>query len=83
MGPAMPMGLLASLLSRVSGYQVVDHTGLTGSYDVNLRFRPEGTEGSTADLLTAIQEQLGLKLEPGKGAVETIVVDRAERTPVE
>ena len=77
MGGAMPMDLLASMLARFVGYQVVDKTGLPGNFDIDLKFPPE------AGPFSAVQEQLGLKLVPGKAPVETLVVDRAERIPIE
>jgi uncharacterized protein (TIGR03435 family) len=63
---------------------VVDKTGLTGRYDFELIYSRQTTQASTApdaapDIFTALQEQLGLKLEPIKGPLETIVVDRVER----
>lgn len=65
------------------GRTVVDKTGLTGIYDIDLTWTPDSTEASTElsgpSLFTAIQEQLGLKLEAGKGPVEVIVVDSAEK----
>jgi uncharacterized protein (TIGR03435 family) len=65
------------------GRTVVDKTGLTGIYDIDLTWTPDSTVASTElsgpSLFTAIQEQLGLKLEAGKGPVEVIVVDSAEK----
>jgi uncharacterized protein (TIGR03435 family) len=64
---------------------VVDRTGMTGLYDFDLHFRPltTGPVPSEADglpdLQTAVQEQLGLKLEPGRGPVTFTVFDRIER----
>jgi uncharacterized protein (TIGR03435 family) len=83
MGRSMTMGSLASLLAHAVHYQVMDKTGVTGSYDIDLRFAPENSKEAGLDIFGAIQEQLGLKLEPGRAPVETIVVDRAERTPAE
>ena len=64
------------------GRVVVDKTGLTGKYDVELKWTPDEQQG-TADagptLFTAIQEQLGLKLEPAKGPVDSFVVDQVEK----
>jgi uncharacterized protein (TIGR03435 family) len=79
MGHSMPMGVLAGLLSGFLGYEIVDKTGLTGTFDINLKWRPEDGAGNSPDLFAAIQEQLGLKLEPGKGPVETLRIDHAER----
>jgi uncharacterized protein (TIGR03435 family) len=80
---------LADRLSSMLGRTVVDKTGLTGSYDIDLRFAPDpglqqspgGQPGdpSGPSIFTAIQEQLGLKLQAGKGPVEVIVVDSAEK----
>ncbi len=83
MGHAMTMGVLAGSVARVVGYQVVDKTGLPGAFDIDLRFTPENSKEPGPDILTCIQEQLGLKLEPGRAPVETLVVDRAERIPTE
>ena len=67
---------LATFLSTPSFGPVVDRTGLTGKYDIRLEY-------SDIDLLTAIQDQLGLKLEPKKAPIEMLVVDHAEKTPAD
>jgi uncharacterized protein (TIGR03435 family) len=66
------------------GRPVIDRTGLKGSYDFKLKWTPEGRGGELpADappgLFTAIQEQLGLKLEAAKGPVKVLVIDHVER----
>ncbi len=73
---------LAGMVSR----SVIDKTGLTGQYDFRLDYAPDvvaGPEaGSTPEkpsLFTALQEQLGLKLEAGRAPVEMFVVERAEK----
>jgi uncharacterized protein (TIGR03435 family) len=66
---------------------VVDRTGLTGVYDFTLDWVPDrlsgrpgdGSEPSGPTIFTALQEQLGLKLESGKGPVEVVVIDRVEK----
>jgi len=62
---------------------VIDKTGLTGKYDFTLKWRPDNADATTdnnaPDLFTALQEQLGLKLEPSKGPVDTLVIDHIER----
>jgi len=84
-----PMARLADAL-RISlpGRQVVDRTGLTGSYRVTLNFnrnatlRPPGATASPDDapsVFTAIQEQLGLKLQPTRLLRDTLVIDHIER----
>ena len=73
---------------------VVDRTGLEGNFDVDLHFTPEhvpnfgpggpppGTPPIDPDgpsIFAAVQEQLGLKLDPQRGPVEVLVIDRVER----
>jgi uncharacterized protein (TIGR03435 family) len=79
---AMPVVNLANNLTNETGRIVVDKTGLTGNYDLTLKWTPE--EQSTADdsapsVYTALDEQLGLKLVPGKGPVDIVVIDHIER----
>jgi uncharacterized protein (TIGR03435 family) len=86
---AIPVSTLSNQLSQQLHRQVVDKTGLTGKYDFTLQWNPEDMDGpaaqdasSTANsapsIFTALQEQLGLKLEAVKGPVDTIVVDHVE-----
>lgn len=81
------MSQLADRLSTMLGRTVVDKTGLTGVYDIDVRFAPDPAlqqlpagppaDANGASISTAIEEQLGLKLR--KGPVEVIVVDSAEK----
>ena len=57
-------------------------TGLTGYYELKLEWVPEGKDADGPTLYSAVQEQLGLKLEPRKGPVDVLVIDRAERVPL-
>jgi uncharacterized protein (TIGR03435 family) len=76
-------------LSRATGRQVFDKTGLTGMYDFNLEFAqdargagpdsPNPPDSSAPSIFTALQEQLGLKLESAKGPVDQLVLDHIER----
>ena len=80
----IPMPLFAGLLDYVAGRVVVDRTNLTGRYEFAVRFTPPGmpTAGRAddpPDLFTAIQEQLGLRLEATRAPVDTLVIDRIER----
>jgi uncharacterized protein (TIGR03435 family) len=82
---------LVQALSRSMDRIILDQTGLKGKYDVNLKWTPEQSLGAAtangpipADqdaptIFTALQEQLGLKLESSKGPVEVIVIDHVER----
>lgn len=78
---------LAGMLSGQLGRPVVDATGLTGEYDISLSWVPQRPDSVTADdpsgpdLIAALQQQLGLKLEPKKGPIEVLVVDHAEKIP--
>lgn len=77
-----PFWLVVTMLSHqpeLGGRPVVDKTGLDGSYDCEASWSREGSDGPGSSLFTAIQEQMGLKLEPAKGDVETVVVDSVER----
>ncbi|MFZ0818548.1 MAG: TIGR03435 family protein [Candidatus Acidiferrales bacterium] len=76
---------LANYLTEPTSRTVLDKTGLTGTYEFTLRYTPDNAPqppsgGADApSLFTALQEQLGLKLEPGKGPVEVIVIDHVEK----
>jgi uncharacterized protein (TIGR03435 family) len=61
--------------------KVIDQTGLTGRYDFTLKWTPEGDpdDAGGVSLFTAIQEQLGLKLEPVKAPMDVAVIDHIER----
>jgi uncharacterized protein (TIGR03435 family) len=84
-GTGVPVRSLASQLANAVEKPVHDATGLTGLYDITLHYRPEETapdNGGDADapsVFLAVQEQLGLKMLPGKGPVETLVVDAAQK----
>jgi uncharacterized protein (TIGR03435 family) len=82
----IPMTRFAELLSAKVDRPVLDKTGLSGVFDIDLKWMPEAA-GPDADLgpsiFTAIQEQLGLKLEARKSPIEVLVVDRMNKTPTE
>lgn len=96
-GQGVSIASLVNLLATQLHQTVIDKTGLTGTYDLNLTWTPDqdsgpmfkGGETSTQrtepapdsagpSIFTALQEQLGLKLQSTKGPVETIVVDHIE-----
>ncbi len=71
-------------LAQRMGRNVVDRTGLDGEFDFEVKYVEDRGAGAVADVsgpdfLSAMQEQLGLKLEPAKGPVEVIVVDHVEK----
>ena len=77
-GTTMPN--VARMLAGNVGRIVVDRTGLEGRFDMSLRYsRVGGPESDAPDIFTAVQEQLGLKLEATRGPVEVLVIDSAER----
>ena len=78
-GEKLPVALLTRFLSGQVGRTIIDQTGLSGKYDLTLTYAPEMGDLSGPSLFTALQEQLGLKLESGKGPVDVVVVDSAER----
>ena len=79
---SVSMSSLAATLSTFANRVVVDRTGLVGGFDIILTWTPNQTaETSGASLFTALQEQLGLRLESTRGPVEVVVVDRVERPP--
>jgi uncharacterized protein (TIGR03435 family) len=87
-----PIGKLADFLDGTLERPVADKTGLTGKYDFTLFYSVDGTfmdrtirpdsEGAPY-VITAVQEQLGLKLEPDKTRIDILVIDRANKTPTE
>jgi uncharacterized protein (TIGR03435 family) len=87
------VALIAEELSKDVGRPVVDKTGISGRYDIKLHWtpddsptpKPNGADGDSAaadsagpSIFTAIQEQLGLKLESQKGPVQVLVIDHIE-----
>jgi bla regulator protein blaR1 len=90
LGASVGMSRFAANLSRFIGRTVVDRTGLNGTFDVALRWTPyEGQawlptgppppDDSQPSIFSAVQEQLGLRLESQRGPVEVLVIDRAEK----
>ena len=79
---ALSIDVLALELAQVVGRPVINRTGLSGEFDVDLTYTPElkaaPPTGATVlpELTTAVQEQLGLKLEARRGPVEVVVIDR-------
>jgi uncharacterized protein (TIGR03435 family) len=89
-GKSMPMDSLAKSLAGQVGRIVVDKTGLTGRYDFKMSYAPDMPTGRIEDdqagkpdsgpsLFTALQEQMGLKLDSQKGPVEVLVIESVQK----
>jgi bla regulator protein BlaR1 len=94
-GMAAPIAILVNVLSQQLGRSVIDKTGLAGKYDFTLTYTPDAAQSAAfgppgpdappppdpngPSIFTAIQEQLGLKLESAKGPVDVLVIDHAEK----
>jgi uncharacterized protein (TIGR03435 family) len=79
------LGTIVQLLSgpRAAGRRVFDKTGLQGFYDIELRWTPtlagDAARDDSVSIFTAVQEQLGLKLESTTAPLDVLVVDHIER----
>ena len=74
------MDSFAEMLGHQLGRTVIDNTGLKGNFDYKVTWVPDEVPNSSGpSLFTAIQEQLGLKLESAKGPVEFLVVDSVQK----
>ena len=86
-GYKLTAGALAGSLAFFVGRPVLDYTALTGKYDIELQWTPDAvrlrsaapSEENSPSIFTALQEQLGLKLESAKGPVRTLVIDHVEK----
>jgi uncharacterized protein (TIGR03435 family) len=92
---AESLDIFADMLSHQLGLLIVNKTGLKGNYDFTLKWTPDEGQGQMAggppgdaappleaagpSIFTALQEQLGLKLESQRGPVATIVIDHVEK----
>ena len=75
-GGSIGLGALANRLSSLVGRQTVDRTGLTGTFDFDLTWAADAVPDSVGpSIFTAVQEQLGLKLESTRGPIDVLVVD--------
>lgn len=92
-GTGVSIKMFADVLSGNVGRLVVDRTELAGAFDFELNFDPASAakappdapagplpaDDSKPSIFTALQEQLGLKLESTRGAIDVLMIDRAER----
>lgn len=81
-GRSVTLAVLAGALARAAGAPVIDRTGVTRKFDIDLNWTPEDAGGYAPEIFAAVQKQLGLKLEPGRAPIEMLVVDHAERVPL-
>ena len=78
-------GTLANIASEltVAGRRTIDRTELAGVYSIDLRWSPDNSAGLPADappeIITAVREQLGLRLQAATAPTEVLVIDSAER----
>jgi uncharacterized protein (TIGR03435 family) len=73
---------LASALSPQAARVVVDRTGLSGYFEADIEFSPDALTNAASErpsFFTALEEQLGLRLEPARAPVDVLVIDRVER----
>lgn len=79
---SFPLSAFAGFLARQARRIVIDRTGLMGVWDFDLKWSPPNTPDPDPDrpsIFTALQEQLGLRLDATTGPVEVLVIDRIER----
>ena len=83
-GGSIELAPLIGMLAGALGRPVIDKTGLTGRFDVDFQAAPPtgAREGSPLAALppisTALEDQLGLKMQAGRGSVDVLVIDRLE-----
>jgi uncharacterized protein (TIGR03435 family) len=94
-GKGVPVSQHIGSLSRQLGRPIIDKTGLPGNYDFTLSYTPEerdpifgrpvsaeaaaAPDPNVTSMFSALQEQLGLKLESAKGPIKLLVIDHAEK----
>ena len=74
---AIPIPVFLQYLAPKVNRVILDRTGLTGNFDIELQWTPDDPDGPS--LFTAMQEQLGLKLDRTRAPVDVLVVDRIEQ----
>lgn len=83
-GRSATMAMLASILQGALKRPVIDKTNLDGVFDFRVEYAADDSHlDEFPSLFTALQDQLGLKLESTKGPVETLVIDHVERAPAD
>jgi uncharacterized protein (TIGR03435 family) len=74
----IPIEALTGALSNILKRKVLDKTGMTGNFDVGLRWSENSADG-VPSIFTALEEQLGLKLESGKAPLDILLIDHIEK----
>ena len=75
---SITIATLAGMVQGTAGRIVVDHTGLRGFFNLEIEWAEDENATDKASIFSAVQEQLGLKLESAREAVDVIVVDHIE-----
>ena len=87
-GTGVTMAMVASMGQSAAGRPIIERTGLTGRFDVELEYAggmgraagpADAADSPAASIFTAMQEQLGLRLEPGKETMNVLVIEQVER----
>ena len=85
-GGTRTIAQLAVALQSMARRPVIDRTGLMGTFNIDLRWdgaetgaKPETVSVDATSIFTAVQEQLGLKLEPGRSPFDVVVIESVER----
>ena len=90
-GGGVTLAMLANILEGPAQRLVIDRTGLTGNWDLEVKYTPERSQlppgveppvpidWNGPSLFTALEEQLGLKLRPARGPVEVLVIDSVQQ----
>jgi uncharacterized protein (TIGR03435 family) len=70
---------LLDFLESTVGRRIIDETGLTGEFDINLEWARGPNDTTRPEVFTALREQLGIRLEPSRGPVTVLVIDSISR----
>src|SRR6185437_10838584 len=83
-GQGITLASLNDLVAQIVHRPIIDKTALTGRYDISLEWTPDNTPDTSPlagdlSIFTAVQEQLGLKLEPSTASLDILVIDSAQK----
>jgi uncharacterized protein (TIGR03435 family) len=81
---SITLPLLATFLRPAAGGPVIDKTGIDGNYEFDLRYELyDGDDSKLPSFFVALQEKYGLKLEPTKVPLDTLVIEHVDTIPTE